>query len=350
MPLPLLLPLLAGGMLAGTTLGMTALLTPKTEAKQQVTQQNEQIIINKNLISAVSETTNKQISNTIIKDAKACSADINNNQEITIKNLTTTGGFNYTSNQKQKAALTFSCVQSTLVRNKAKGDIVALIANNLATKATSEALALLAAKVDNEAKVSAGAVGSLTTDQNVNGSNRYRNETDFTKNIKNVLNNIVENNFSSETVSKCISQVNNNQNITLQELKVQDGNTVIVIDQDQAADVITDCIQKSDIGGDIMNAVVSSFDAKVEDSTSSVSIQEQELVAKQKTIAEGMAISGLSGACCCCILVIASCGFLVFEFEMNKKYFIMSSVVLVIIAIIVLVIYILDKQKKDENK
>ena len=118
---------------AGLALGLTYLLTPKTEAKQQITQHNEQIIINKNFISAVSETTNKQISNTIIKDAKACSADINNNQEITIKNVNTTGGFNYTSNQKQSAALTFSCVQATQVRNKAKGDIVSLIANNFAT-------------------------------------------------------------------------------------------------------------------------------------------------------------------------------------------------------------------------
>lgn len=331
-------------------LGLAYLLTPKTEAKQQVTQKNEQIIINKNFITAVSETTNKQISNTIIKDAKACSADINNNQEITIKNVNTTGGFNYTSNQKQQAALTFSCVQSTQVRNKAKGDIVSLIANNFATKASSEALSLLNVKVDNEAKVSAGAVGSLTTNQDVNGTNTYRNENEFNKNIKNVLNNIVENNFSSETVSKCISQVNNNQNITLQEIKVTDGNTVIVINQDQAADVITDCIQKSDVGGDIMNAVVSSLDAKVEDSTSSVSIQEQELVAKQKTIAEGMSLPGLSIACCCCILVSASCGFIVFEFEMNKKYLIMSSVVVVIIAIIVLVIYILENQKTDEKK
>lgn len=318
----------------------------KTSSYQNITQKNNQVSVNKSFIDSVSETMNKKVSNTILKDAKACSADLNNNQEITIKNFSTTGNFNFTSTQKQTAALTFSCVQASVVRNKATSEIVSLMTNNLDTSASSEALSSLDSKAEQATKVGFGSSGDLNSTQILNQTSNSNSNNETHKNIKNILNNIVENNFSSETVSKCISQVNNNQSINLQEIKVG-GNAVIAIDQNQAADVITDCIQKSDIGSDILNAAAAQLDVKIEDDISSKSIQEQKASGVQTTVAEGLPMcgSGLS-----CILVLGLFAFCATQLQVNKVYIIISCVVVVILAAIALTFYILDKQQKDEDK
>ena len=84
-------------------------------SEQNMRKENNQIIVNKNFLKSVSENINSQISNTVLKDAKACSADINNNQSITINKINTKGDFVFNSTQKQTAALTFGGYTTTQV-------------------------------------------------------------------------------------------------------------------------------------------------------------------------------------------------------------------------------------------
>ena len=68
-----------------------------TDSTQNVTQENKQLFITKNTVKSLSEQINSQVSNTIIKDAKSCTASINNNQAITIKKINVKGDFVFNS-------------------------------------------------------------------------------------------------------------------------------------------------------------------------------------------------------------------------------------------------------------
>lgn len=269
--------------------------TPSTD--NDITNDNDQTFITENYVKSVSENINKQISNTIIKDAKSCTANINNNQAITIKGMSTKGNFNFTGNQKQVAALTFSCVQSSIVRNNVGSEIIATLTNGIGSKVNNTALSELTAKAEQAAETGFASTGGVNQEQKITNTNKFKSETKNIQDIENLVQNIVENNFSSDTISNCISQVNNNQSISLEEITVG-GDAIIAIDQDQAATVVSSCIQENNVGSGIMNAATAAFDVKVINSTSAESSQSASATATQTSKQQGFfdGVAGVIGA------------------------------------------------------
>ncbi len=264
-----------------------------TTSNANISTTNSQLFMNVDDIKVKSEQINKQISNTVVSNAKSCSADINNNQAITIKGFTTKGDFNFTANQEQAAALTFSCVQASTVRNSAGSEIISNMMNTLQNTVSNEALSQLDAAAKNNASSSFGAIGNTQTNTNVNTINNYKSVTENHKDIENVLKNVVQNNFTSENVSHCISQVNNNQQVNLQEVNVG-GKAVIAIDQSQAANTMSECVQNDNVGNKILNAAIGAMGIKVQDKSTSASVMQT----KSEVVAEAhMAgyLEGISG-------------------------------------------------------
>jgi hypothetical protein len=294
-----------------------------TTSHQNITQENKQLYIDQDTIKSVSKQINNQISNTIIKTAKECTADINNNQAIILKGINTKGNFNFNATQNQAAALTFSCVQSSKVRNMAGSEIISDMTNALTNNISNEALSELKQNAKNSASASFGAIGNVASNTKTNAINDYKSITQNNKDIENVVKNSVENNFSSETVSHCIAQANNNQTINLQEVNVG-GEAVIAIDQNQAANVVAECIQSDDIGSKIINTALGAFQIAVRDESKSVSIQNSSSEIKSTAHNAGYfesigdlfssIFSGIGGifghpgaiiaSVCCCIVIL----------------------------------------------
>jgi hypothetical protein len=283
-----------------------------TTSDVNITNTNNQLFTNKNYVNTVSENLNTQISNNIINDAKLCSAAINNNQEITINGFSTAGNFNFSADQNQTAALTFSCIQSTTVRNNTGSEIIAQMTNALQNNVNNEALAQLDTNAKNSATSDFGAIGNTQAKTNVNTINNYNSVTENHKDIENVVKNVVENNFSSETIQNCTNQANNNQNINLQNITVG-GNTAIAINQTQAASVIAECIQKSEVGNSIVNNAATQLGVKVEDTTLASSSQSSKSVSDTSSTAKGLSdlfsspgvIIGIVLACICSFCIVA---------------------------------------------
>jgi len=288
-----------------------------TTSKANIVQENNQLFINQDDVKSFSEQINSQISNTLIANAKSCSADINNNQAIMIKGFTTKGDFDFTAGQKQAAALTFSCVQANNVRNTAGSQIVAQMTNALSNDVSTEALSKLDQNAKNSASSSYGAIGNVQTNTNVKALSNYKSVTQNHKDIENVVKNAVQNNFSSKNVSNCISQTNNSQQLSLQEVNVG-GKAVIAINQDQAASVVSECIQEDNIGNTILNNALSSLGVQITDK----SFAKSTMTSESKVVSEahqaglfesiGNMISGIFGnagvliscAMCCCVVLV----------------------------------------------
>jgi len=258
---------------------------------------------------------------------------MNLQQSVNWKNVNIKGDWNMNVNQSQAAALTFNCLQSSTVRNSAASDIITKLTNNIASSATSEALALLDANAKSAAKQGFGGIGKSSSDTNVNTISNFKSENETHMDIENLVKNIVQNNFTSEDLQTCLSQANSSQNITMQEINVG-GNAVLALNQEQASTVVTNCIQESNISNNIINNVMSELGVKIDNESIAVSKAEATAVAESKAETQGVGdavgdvfrgmgqgfgeavgsiFSGVAGlfqnpmfaiVCCICVLVI----------------------------------------------
>ena len=240
-----------------------------TKSRARITQTNNQVFVNNTDIKAVSEQINSQISNTTINAAKNCSADMNLQQSVNWKNVNIKGDWNMNVNQSQAAALTFNCLQSSNVRNSAASDIITKMTNNIASSATSEALAILDANANitmQEINVGGDAVLALNQDQ------------------------------ASTVVTNCIQESNISNNIinnVMSELGVKINNESIAVSKAEATAVAESKAENQGVGdavGDVFRGMGQGFGEAV-----------------------GSIFSGIAGlfsnpmfaiVCCICVLVI----------------------------------------------
>lgn len=289
-----------------------------SESKSSISQQNNTTIANNFNAKSVSEQINQQISNTTINSAKRCSSDINLQQAVNIKGLNVRGDFDFRTNQKQRAALTFSCVQSSEVRQSAGAEIITAFAQGISTSASSEALSAMQSAAQSQAKQGFGGIGYSSSDTNVNTISNVKVDNNTNIDIHNLVKNIVENNFTSEDVQACTSQANNSQSVSIAEVNIG-GNAVIAVDQDQASEIISNCLQESSIGNNIVNNVLTKLGIQVESSNITKTASKSEAKSESKADTQGIG-DGIGDifrgfgdmfkspymlmCCCCCFLVI----------------------------------------------
>ncbi len=261
-----------------------------TESHATINQTNNDLFINNTDINTLSEQINQQVNSATLTAAQSCSADMNLQQYINVSNFNTRGNFNFNTNQTQQAVLTFGCVNTSNLRNKTGAELITNINNGINNSVTNEALQALKANAESAAKMGWGGIGNVNSSTNVNAINNYKvdNKTDL--NIQNVVKNIVQNNFTAESVSNCISKANTSQAVNMENIHVG-GEAFIAIEQNQAQTVFSNCVQESNLGNNILNQTASELGIKVELENKNISKQESE--SKTKSGAE---MQGLGGA------------------------------------------------------
>jgi hypothetical protein len=258
-----------------------------SHSKASITEVNNQVSVNDTDIKTSQEQINSQISNTTIDAAKNCSADLNLQQAVNISHIRAKGDFNYSSNQKQVAALTFRCLNSSTVRQSAGSNIITKMTNDIAANATAEALSIMKAQAASQAKQGFLGIGGSSSNANTKITNNTTNINKTNIDISNVVKNVVENNFSSEDLQTCISQANNDQSVTIGDVEAG-GNVILALNQDQAVTVVSNCIQESNISNKITNGVASALGISVEATQKSVSKQDTTGSADSKATTQGV--------------------------------------------------------------
>ena len=286
-----------------------------------VTNVSNTLLVNKNDIDIVNKNLTNQVANTVINNAKKCSANINQLQSVKFNNVTVAGDFNLNTNQKQQAALTFSCVNADQTRSD--------IANNMMQEMLSSIQNNNSAEVLNKLEAQASASqknGFLSTSFGNSTSSNSNNTVNFTQmnlnntHLQNAIENSIVNNFTTNNISDCISQVNNNQLVDAQNIVVG-GNANIAIKQDQAASLFSECIQTSDVGQKITNSVMNLTGVKAENISKTVATTEMKGEASASQVNSGFdllaslapCLASLGGPiigciiCCvvCCVICIA---------------------------------------------
>lgn len=211
-------------------------------------------IVTNNQLNLLNKNTNNFVANTIINQASVCSAGLNLNQVIDLANIAVgEGDINLNTSQEQNAAISFSCVQlSEFQNNIANGildEMASALSNTFSTSALSE-MAQAASASGSSGFASTG--GPSTSSSNSTNYNFYQT-TNIDQNLQNILENSITNNLSLSDISNCISQVNNYQTVAASGLSTDKGNVNIGIRQNQAATIVSECIQNKGIANAITN-------------------------------------------------------------------------------------------------
>jgi hypothetical protein len=240
-----------------------------SQSTSTVKQENNQMIINKQSVSVINKQINNFIANAIVYEAKACSSSLFQNQRVIIKNLKAAGDINIGVEQTQGALVDFNCLQTSTVRNDIANQMIHEMMANLESSNSANVLNKLNAIAGSkaESQFTPNPFQSSSSNSNVQQIQNFKSETNLNKNIENVVKNSVAANFTSTNIDTCKASVIANQSIEVINAQTN-AKITIAIQQQQAIQIITKCVQTADIGNQITNDILGTLGVKTADSTS----------------------------------------------------------------------------------
>jgi hypothetical protein len=297
-------------------------------------------IVTNDQLAMLNKNSNNFVASTVVNQAAKCSAGMNLTQTVDLSDMIVGGDLDYSADQSQDAAISFSCVQVSSFQSDIANGIMDKMVGALNSSYSTEALDKLSQTAKASGESQFGGTGPDVT-ANTNATYNFNQTTNINKNIQNVLENSITNNLNLNDVSDCISQVNLAQNTNFSGANVR-GNAKIGIKQSQAAKAITDCIQKKGIATSITNQAVKDLgltvsnaaDVKKASDVSQTSESEAKSVGVFQSLGDGIgsALSGLgdliSGlytgpaiiiGCIILIILCISCSCSVALYMMNKS-------------------------------
>ena len=297
---------------------------------------DKKTVINKTQIDVINQNISSHIANTLMKSAQSCAASNATSQSIDISNLHADGDVNLDLGQKSDVVLNFSCAQSNSTRTDIAQDLFSQMLNNLNQSNNSEMMGALEAAAKAKLESGFGSWGSGAASSTSNNTVDYTNINDTHMNLQNVVKKSIENNFTSEDIKQCVSNLVGSQQLKAQYISAG-GNINLSAKQDATMKSLTNCKQLQDASNNIITKVADVLGVEIinDNKSKGESIMsgkaDSDTVAKgpfesigegiasaAKGIGEGLSsvlsaltspwmISGIVSCvmCCICVLVIA---------------------------------------------
>ncbi len=300
-----------------------------TTSKAAVVQEIDTLAVSKNDLTIINKKLNDVQVDTIIKDAQTCSAGITQDQLQKYKGIKSMGKLRFDIKQKQASSLTFSCLNISKVRNDIVSNMTSSVMQNLESTTDNEILNKMGAIAASKAEQGSTFPFPFPTSPgseshtNIKQIQRTKNVTENKKNIQNIVEHAIKSTLTVENIKTCINTVSNVQSVTFEDIVGEEID--FVIDQNQAADLIAECINQSDVTQQVTGGLLDFFEIKTKDVVKTT-VQTQmeadaESLAKKKGLLEelggifgggfgGFGLGGMgpsmssSSSCICCILCI----------------------------------------------
>ena len=304
--------------MAAILLGPLAFLfsTPTT-AGASAENVNTQTYINNNTVKVLNESITNAIANTIVNNASNCGTSIIQNQNIDFSNITAKGNIDINNiYQHQGSGLSFSCQQTQETRSEVANKIYQEMVNDLIQNNNTRILANLEAEAQASAKsgfLSGGSSAGANTSNKIN----FNQTNNSYQEIQNVIQDSIENNFTTNNVANCNTQTVNNQNIGFHAITSETGNIVIGgITQDQGAEIYAQCLQGQEVSNKITNDIINALGVKVENTNTVETETNESGIAVATAESSGFSLGLGSGSsrissilciiliCCLCISAI----------------------------------------------
>jgi hypothetical protein len=283
----------------------------------------------------LNKTLNKTVMNTgvetLVKNASSCSSAINQNNTCSMTNAEIGGDFNFGGSQSNKASVNFSCIQASTVSSDMATSMMQSMLAEMDTLNGTDAAAQLNSAANSSNKSGFGSTGGSASSSSSNSTN-----TNITNDTKNIVRNIYEqnlnNNFTSETVQECIGKTTQSNVQDLSGIKVG-GSANVECNQSNTLEQVQECKQMAEAISKTTNDTLQELGIETESSSNvktksdSVASTTSENVSTGPIQDFGNAISGIIGSfgnlfglgllgsilpCICCFIIILVLFFVIF--------------------------------------
>lgn len=226
-------------------------------SSSSVTQKYDTNIVNRSDINVLNQQINDFVANTVVNQAAKCSQSVAQLQTVDLSSMSITGDLTIDSvDQTQSANVTFDCVQVSAFKNDIANGVMDKFTTAIANSYDANVIDKLnAAASTSSSSGFANTAGS--TDSSVNVDYKFTSVTDTHKNLQNILKNSIANNLNLNDIQDCVSQVKNDQKIVFAGTTVGGSVKLGAIKQNQAATLMTKCVQQKNIANAITNQIIS---------------------------------------------------------------------------------------------
>jgi hypothetical protein len=267
-----------------------------SESKSKSKSTSTTNIVNKSDIDILNKNINSFVSNTVVDQAAACSAGISMLQNIDMSNMNIVGDLNIDGiDQNQDAAITFDCVQVSEFQNDIANGVMSEYTNALETGFNTSSKDEMAVQAEGSAELGSVAVGGSSSSSKTKTNYEFNQENILNKNVRNVIENSIENNMSLSDVQECISTMQLSQTINYSGSNVGGDANFGAISQNQSATMMAKCIQEKKTANEITSEIASQLGLVVEDTAelSKASSSSSESVSSASSTGIGDTIGGI---------------------------------------------------------
>lgn len=301
----------------------------KSSSSQKITNNT----VNKNYIDTLNKTIMNSAVETIVNNASKCSSAVNINNSCDFSKSNFKGDVNIDTNQTAQAKVNFNCI----VANETSADMATAMMASMVAEMKSlngtEAAAQLNTASQASSKTGFASMPSKTSsNSNTNITNNVTNETIST--VKNIFEQNLSNNFTSNTVSECIGKTDVYNSLDLSGSEF-DGNVNVKCIQTASIEQVQNCKLLSDSIQKTTQATFQELGLTVETESNTSTATESTVASKSESVATGPieeagnAISSIVGAvglaylgpiigsvviACAVIILLGLIGFLISQF------------------------------------
>lgn len=250
---------------------------------------NNQTYINKSQVDILNKQITNQIANTQMNNASKCGANMIQDQQITISNITAAGPITINDiNQFQNNSISFSCSQNQQARTAIANQLYQEMINNLQNSNSTNIMAELEAQAATNVKNGFASWGGGSSHSDTDNTVNWNVQNSTFQELQNVIENSIENNFTANNLAECNNSVTQNQLLDINNVHSTGGSVWIGnINQQQASNSYVQCIQNQGVAQEITNVILNATSTKVEDDTSNSGSSTQKGSATAETINNG---------------------------------------------------------------
>lgn len=237
-----------------------------SDSSSTVTQKYDTTVINKSDISLLNETINEFTTNTVVNQAANCSSTLTQSNIIEVSNVDAEGDIIIEDvAQDNTGKVSFDCIQKSSFSNEIANGILTKYLDNLNTKYTTDALDKLNAQAASSSSSGFLSTGSASSDTEINTDYKFTNITNTRKNIQNVVRNSIVNNLNLNDVQDCVNTLKAKNVIAIENSATQGKILIRRIEQRNATDLLTKCIQEKNNSNKITGNLITDLGLTVVD-------------------------------------------------------------------------------------
>lgn len=295
-----------------------------------VTQTSDTNVVTQSDLDAFNEQVNKNVINSIMKDAQRAGGSQQLIDTTTVGPLVASGHATINANMSdtQKARITFQAIENSAQSAKIRNTLANQFAEQLANKTNTNVFNNLVSKA--EAKMKSGLLSSLldpgsSASSDVNTNITTNINTSQSTTLKNIIKSLVATSNTVKSIKSCFFNTFIEQNSNFAGVDASDYATVNINDTvNQIANSVVTCNQRSNQANNVAAALAQLMGIKVVQSSKTTATTKSTAIAKSSNVKKGLGdlLSGPLGMIICGVIILCCLvlfGFSVYELMGKKK-------------------------------